>query len=136
MRRFLSLRDFDWVLLSLVLLLSVISVFEIYSATMHTKFVGFHKTQIIWLLGGLVCMFGLSAGELSPANRLRALRVHRVDRGAAVGDGGGDEGAGSAAVDQVAGRHSFSAIGVGKADPDCGGGAVLCDAGWARSDLE
>src|SRR6476660_1995384 len=60
MRRFLSLRDFDWVLLSLVLLLSVISVFEIYSATMHTKFVGFHKTQIIWLLGGLVCMFGLS----------------------------------------------------------------------------
>jgi len=61
MRRFLSFRDFDWVLLSLVLLLSVISVFEIYSATMHTKFVGFHKAQIVWLLAGLVCMFGLSA---------------------------------------------------------------------------
>src|SRR5664279_170100 len=60
MRRFLTFRDFDWVLLSLVLLLSVISVFEIYSATLHTKFVGFHKTQLIWLAAGLLGMFGLS----------------------------------------------------------------------------
>jgi rod shape determining protein RodA len=60
MRRFLSFRDFDWTLLGFVLLLSVISVFEIYSATLHTKFVGFYKTQILWLLGGMVAMFGLS----------------------------------------------------------------------------
>ncbi len=40
MRRFISFRDFDWLLLALVLLLSVISIFEIYSATLHTKFVG------------------------------------------------------------------------------------------------
>jgi rod shape determining protein RodA len=57
-RRSLSFfRDFDWILLSLVLLLSVISVFEIYSATLHTKFVGFHKSQMVYLGVGLVLMF-------------------------------------------------------------------------------
>src|SRR5450432_1979841 len=60
MRRFLSLHDFDWPLLGLVLLLSVISVFEIYSATLHTKFVGFDRMQILWLLGGLIAMFVLT----------------------------------------------------------------------------
>ena len=60
MRRFISYRDFDWVLLGLVLLLSVISVFEIYSATLHTKFVGFHKSQIVFLLAGLAIMFVMS----------------------------------------------------------------------------
>jgi rod shape determining protein RodA len=58
--RFLSLRDFDWTLLGFILVLSVISVLEIYSATLHTKFVGFYKQQILWLLGGLVAMFVLS----------------------------------------------------------------------------
>jgi rod shape determining protein RodA len=57
MRRFLSFRDFDWTLLGFVMILSVISILEIYSATMHTKFVGFHKMQILWLLGGLAAMF-------------------------------------------------------------------------------
>ena len=59
-RGVLSLRDFDWTLLGFVLLLSIISVLEIYSATLHTKFVGFHKTQILWLSGGLVAMFVVS----------------------------------------------------------------------------
>ena len=58
--RFLSFRDFDWTLLGFVMALSVISVFEIYSATLHTKFVGFYKQQILWLVGGLVAMFILS----------------------------------------------------------------------------
>lgn len=57
MRRFLSLRDFDWPLLGLVLALSVISILEIYSATLHTKFVGFDKLQMLWLAGGLIAMF-------------------------------------------------------------------------------
>ena len=57
MRRFISFRDFDWLLLGLVLLLSVISIFEIYSATLHTKFVGFETKQIFWLIGGLAAMF-------------------------------------------------------------------------------
>ncbi|MBW4026964.1 rod shape-determining protein RodA [Acidipila rosea] len=60
MRRFLSFRDFDWTLLGFVLVLSVISILEIYSATMHTKFVGFEKMQMLWLAGGLVAMFTLS----------------------------------------------------------------------------
>lgn len=60
MQRFLSFRDFDWVLLGMVLLLSAISVFEIYSATMHTKFVGFHTKQLFWLAAGLVAMFAMS----------------------------------------------------------------------------
>ena len=57
MRRFISFRDFDWLLLGMVLLLSVISILEIYSATLHTKFVGFETKQIFWLLGGLAAMF-------------------------------------------------------------------------------
>ena len=60
MRRFSSFRDFDWVLLGFVLLLSVISVFEIYSATMHTKFHGFEKKQLEYLAVGLVLMFVVS----------------------------------------------------------------------------
>ncbi|MGO4211545.1 FtsW/RodA/SpoVE family cell cycle protein, partial [Terriglobus sp. YAF25] len=60
MRRFSSFRDFDWVLLGFVLLLSVISVFEIYSATLHTKFHGFEKKQLEYLAVGLVLMFIVS----------------------------------------------------------------------------
>ncbi len=60
MRRFLSLRDFDWTLLAFVLILSVVSVFEIYSATIHTKFHGFQKLQVLWIAGGLVAMFIMS----------------------------------------------------------------------------
>ena len=61
MRRFFTLRDFDWTLMGFVMALSIISILEIYSATLHTKFVGFHKMQILWLLGGLVAMFVMSA---------------------------------------------------------------------------
>jgi rod shape determining protein RodA len=57
MRRILSFRDFDWTLLGMVLVLCGISVFEIYSATLHTKYVGFHTKQIFWIAGGLVAMF-------------------------------------------------------------------------------
>ncbi|HUY80974.1 MAG TPA: rod shape-determining protein RodA [Acidobacteriaceae bacterium] len=59
-RRILSFRDFDWTLLGFVLVLAVISVFEIYSATLHTKFVGFYKQQILWFFAGLAAMFVLS----------------------------------------------------------------------------
>ncbi len=57
MRRILSFRDFDWTLLAQVLLLCALSVFEIYSATLHTKYVGFHTKQMFWIAGGLVAMF-------------------------------------------------------------------------------
>jgi len=73
-RRFLSFRDFDWPLLGMVLVLCTISVFEIYSATLHTKYaaydyyagsihlkqMGFHTKQIFWISGGLVAMFFFS----------------------------------------------------------------------------
>jgi rod shape determining protein RodA len=60
MRRFSSFRDFDWMLLTLVLLTSVISVLEIKSATLHTKFRGFDVKQIEFLLVGIVLMFVIS----------------------------------------------------------------------------
>ena len=53
-------RDFDWGLLALILLLSVISVLEIRSATAMTKFHGFHQKQILFLLIGLGGMFLIS----------------------------------------------------------------------------
>jgi rod shape determining protein RodA len=53
-------RDFDWMLLGLVLALSVISVFEIRSATAMTKFHGFQQKQIGFLAVGLVLMFAIS----------------------------------------------------------------------------
>jgi rod shape determining protein RodA len=60
MRRFSSFRDFDWTLLTLVLLMSVISVLEIKSATLHTKFHGFGEKQIEFLIAGVVMMFIIS----------------------------------------------------------------------------
>jgi rod shape determining protein RodA len=60
MRRYLSFRDFDWALLAMVLTLCTISIFEIYSATLHTKYVGFHTKQLYWILGGIVVMFIMS----------------------------------------------------------------------------
>jgi rod shape determining protein RodA len=60
MPRLSSYRDFDWVLLGFVLLLSVISVLEIKSATLHTKFHGFDHKQIEFLALGLVLMFLIS----------------------------------------------------------------------------
>src|SRR6201995_5400380 len=53
-------RDFDWMLLGLVLVLSVVSVWEIRSATAMTKFHGFQVKQVIFLACGLVLMFGMS----------------------------------------------------------------------------
>jgi rod shape determining protein RodA len=57
MRRFLSFRDFDWALLGMVLLLCTLSVLEIYTATLHTRYTGFHTKQIFWITGGLISMF-------------------------------------------------------------------------------
>jgi rod shape determining protein RodA len=41
----------------MVLLLCAISVLEIYSATLHTKYTGFHTKQMLWISAGLVAMF-------------------------------------------------------------------------------
>src|SRR5438876_10208275 len=60
MTRLCSYRDFDWVLLGFVLLLSLISILEIKSATLHTKFHGFDHKQIGFLAIGIVLMFLIS----------------------------------------------------------------------------
>jgi len=57
MRRFISFRDFDWVLLSFVLLICGIGVMEIFSATRQTKFIGFQTKQVYWIIAGLILMF-------------------------------------------------------------------------------
>jgi len=60
MTRYFSLRDFDWLLLAFVLLICGLGVMEIYSATLHTKFVGVHTKQVYWVMGGVVLMFVMS----------------------------------------------------------------------------
>ena len=53
MRRILSYREFDWWLLAMVLLLCTISVFEIYSATLHTKYCLLYTSQKDYLFAGV-----------------------------------------------------------------------------------
>ena len=60
MSRYVSFRDFDWLLLIFVLLLCGMGVMEIHSATMHTKFAGAHIKQIYWVVTGVGVMFLMS----------------------------------------------------------------------------
>src|SRR6202051_4658926 len=61
MSRYVSFRDFDWLLLIFVLMICSLGVMEIQSATLHTKFAGSHIRQIYWILGGVGAMFVISA---------------------------------------------------------------------------
>jgi rod shape determining protein RodA len=60
MARYVSFRDFDWILLIFVLLICGMGVMEIQSATVHTKFAGAHIRQVYWVLGGVGAMFLVS----------------------------------------------------------------------------
>jgi rod shape determining protein RodA len=60
MARFVSYRDFDWLLLLFVLIICGMGVMEIHSATDHTKFAGAHIKQIYWIVAGVGCMFLVS----------------------------------------------------------------------------
>jgi rod shape determining protein RodA len=60
MRRMISFRDFDWVLLAFILIICACSVIEVYSTTYGTKFAGAHVRQVYWILGGLALMFLMS----------------------------------------------------------------------------
>ena len=64
--RIFSFREFDWALLAMVLLLCTLSVLEIYSATLHTKYVGFHTKQLLWIGGGPGGHVHLLKDRLSP----------------------------------------------------------------------
>src|SRR5260370_2444311 len=59
MARNISFRDFDWLLLSFVLIICALGVVEIRSATLHTKFAGVHIKQLYWIAGGLAGMFAV-----------------------------------------------------------------------------
>src|ERR1700686_523056 len=56
MSRYVSFRDFDWLLLVFVLMICGLGVMEIQSATMHTKFAGSHIKQIYWVGAGVGAM--------------------------------------------------------------------------------
>jgi rod shape determining protein RodA len=60
MRRILSFRDFDWPLLLLVLAMCGVSLLEVYSTTVHTRFSSFESKQLMFIGAGLVGMFVLS----------------------------------------------------------------------------
>ena len=50
MSRYVSYRDFDWVLMGFVLAICALGVVQIHSATEHTKFAGAHlrKSTGFW----------------------------------------------------------------------------------------
>src|SRR3984893_1938844 len=60
MSRYISFRDFDWLLLIFVKLPCRLGVMEIRSSTEHTKFAGAHIRQLYWITGGIVGMFLMS----------------------------------------------------------------------------
>src|SRR5271170_6347798 len=60
MSRYVSFRDFDYVLLGFVLVICGLGVMEIHSATMHTKFAGAHVKQLYWVAAGVGAMFLVS----------------------------------------------------------------------------
>jgi rod shape determining protein RodA len=60
MSRYVSYRDFDWVLMGFVLAICALGVVQIHSATEHTKFAGAHIRQVYWVLAGVGAMFLVS----------------------------------------------------------------------------
>jgi rod shape determining protein RodA len=60
MARYVSYRDFDWLLLIFVLIICALGVMEIHSATEHTKFAGAHVKQMYWVAAGVGMMFLVS----------------------------------------------------------------------------
>ena len=54
-------QDFDWLLLAAALLLSTISIVEIYSATMAQPSENFFLRQLAWVGVGVVFLFIVSA---------------------------------------------------------------------------
>src|SRR5262249_28129444 len=54
-------QDFDWLLLGAALLLSVISLVEIYSATMNQPSENFFLRQFAWVVVGIVFLFVVAA---------------------------------------------------------------------------
>ena len=60
MSRYVSFRDFDWLLMGFVMAICALGVLQIHSATEHTKFAGAHIKQIYWIAAGLGAMLLVS----------------------------------------------------------------------------
>ncbi len=60
MSRYLSLRDFDWVLLFVALLISGFGVLQIYSATLGTVWQDAWWKQIVYIVAGIALMWMMS----------------------------------------------------------------------------
>ena len=137
MRRFMSFRDFDWTLFGLVLALCTISVLEIYSATLHTKYVGFHTKQIYWISAGVIAMFVLSKIDYHKLIDLVpwAYGFFLFALMAVLMPGIGHKALGARRWIKLGPLH-VSAVGVDEAGDDPGGGAVLRQSWRAESDLE
>jgi len=56
----MSFRDFDWWLLLLLLGMCAISLVEVRSTTVHTRFANFESRQMFWFSTGIVLMFVFS----------------------------------------------------------------------------
>jgi rod shape determining protein RodA len=59
--RHLSLRDIDWPLLLITLVICGVGVLQIYSATFETDYHGAWWKQILYVLGGLLLMWLIMA---------------------------------------------------------------------------
>ncbi len=64
MSRYLSLRDLDWPLLLIALLICAVGVVQIYSATRDTGWQDAWWKQIVYILAGLVLMWIIRGGGL------------------------------------------------------------------------
>src|SRR5688572_1415338 len=58
-RRFL--KDFDWPLFGAAVLLSIISLIEIYSSTMNLHGESYFMRQFAWVIVGMIALFIVSA---------------------------------------------------------------------------
>ena len=124
MSRYVSYRDFDWVLLALVLLICALGVVEIYSATLNTKFMGVHIKQIYWVLGGVGLMFAMSIVSYQALiERVPVFYIVSIASLLAV-EIFGKKYLGARRWVQI-GLVSLSAIGVGETGADPGDGQVF-----------
>ena len=125
MSRYVSFRDFDWLLLVFVLMICGLGVMEIRSATMHTKFAGSHIKQMYWVVAGVGMMFLISLVNYQALLE----RIHWFYIAAVASLMGvlifGTEVFGCEALDQDARRQPLPAFRVGQADPDPGRGEVF-----------
>ncbi|MBG99976.1 MAG: rod shape-determining protein RodA [Solibacterales bacterium] len=56
-------KDFDWLLLGIAIIIAIVGVFEIYSATSNTGWQGAYVKQLLWLTFALVFFWFFSLGD-------------------------------------------------------------------------